>query len=351
MFAFDGSETYEEFVTWRERKTTVALTHEIVSSPVSREDTMRSVILFATLGVATALSVACGDFASDSLVTGSGPTAGFTTDGGNLPPNMEAGATGDDGGGTPGTDGGGKPGTDGGGKPPPQGAGIPCDVQAVLNAKCVSCHSSPPINGSLSALVTLADLMATAKEDTTKNEAQLSLIRMQNTASPMPPASIHNPATAAEIAAFKNWINGNYVGSCGGTTTDGGTPPPPPPNVFTGAPGFVSSIAADTHNAGQNCMGGCHDHGFTFAGTLTDGVGNGVAGAEVRLVDANGTAISVHTGTNGNFHSSTPFVAPAHVGARNATKTALMIGSLTLANGGCNGCHKTGGTAPMIHLP
>jgi hypothetical protein len=75
-------------------------------------------------------------------------------------------------------------------------------------------------------------------------------------------------------------------------------------------------------------MGGCHDHGFTFAGTLTDGNGGPVAGAEVRLVDANNNAISVYTGPEGNFHSSTPWVGPAHVGARDATNTELMVTSL-----------------------
>ena len=155
---------------------------------------------------------------------------------------------------------------------------------------------------------------------------------------------------------------GGATSDAGGGGNDGASSPPPTPagtdastpaptDVFTGAPPFVSTVASSTHNAGQNCMGGCHDHGFTFAGTLTDGAGNGVAGAEVRLVDANGTAISVHTGSNGNFHSSTAFVGPANVGARDATNKALMVTALVPANGGCNGCHVTGGTMAPIHLP
>jgi hypothetical protein len=214
-------------------------------------------------------------------------------------------------------------------------------------AKCTTCHSSPPINGSLSALVTLADLLATSKEDTTKNEAQLSLARMQNTASPMPPGS--GGAAAADIATLQTWITAGYTSA---SCVDGGAPPPPPPtDVFTGAPAFVSQTAGGTHNAGKNCMGGCHNHGFTFAGTVTNGAGAGVAGAEVRLVDANGKAISVYTGSNGNFHSSTSFVAPAKVGVRNAAAKAIMITGLTAAQGGCNGCHATGGTQTPIHLP
>jgi hypothetical protein len=215
----------------------------------------------------------------------------------------------------------------------------------MLAAKCVGCHSNPPTGGSLSALVTIGDLLATSKEDPTKNEAQLSLARMQSTSSPMPPASVGNPATATEIQAFQQWVQGNYQGSCG----DAGAATAP--SVFDGAPAFVSSTASSTHNAGKNCMGGCHDHGFTFAGTLTDGNGNAVAGAEVRLVDANGQAITVHSGPTGNFHSSTPFTAPAHVGARDATHVVNMVTPLQSTNGGCNGCHATGGTTAPIHLP
>lgn len=287
---------------------------------------------------------ACGDASDPNALRGSSRSA---DDGGSSSGETSSGGTSSGSGGTSsgGASGGG---ADGGSPPaPPANAGMPCNVQAFLAAKCVGCHSSPPVNGSLSALVTTADLLATAKEDSTKNEAQLSLARMQNAASPMPPASYNNPATAAEIAALQAWIAGNYQGSC-----DGGAPPSPTVDPFTGAPAFVAQTAGGTHNAGKDCMGGCHNHGFTFAGTLTDGAGNPVAGAEVRLVDANGTAILVHTGSNGNFRSSAPWVPPAHVGARTAANKVIMVTPLAVAkNGGCNGCHATGGTVAPIHVP
>ena len=268
----------------------------------------------------------------------SGGTSGTATSGGTNSAGTSGGTTS---GGTTATD---------GGKPPPTtvaGAGLPCNISTFLAAKCTGCHADPPVNGSLSGLVTITDLLATAKEDSSKNEAQLSLSRMMNAASPMPPASVANPATAAEITAFQAWIAGNYQGSC-----DAGAPPPPPVDAFTGAGAFVAQTAGSTHNAGKNCMGGCHNHGFTFAGTLTDGAGNPVAGAEVRLLDANGQGILVHTGANGNFHSSTPWTAPAHVGARTAANKVVMVTPLSApANGGCNGCHATGGTVVPIHVP
>ena len=275
-----------------------------------------------------------GASSGDPAASSGGTTSGGTTSGGTTS------------GGTSGTSG--TPVTDGGTPPtPPANAGLPCNISAFLAAKCTGCHSDPPVNGSLSGLVTVADLLATAKEDVSKNEAQLSLVRMQNAAAPMPPASFGNPATAAEITAFQAWIAGNYQGSC-----DAGAPPPATVDPFTGAGAFVAQTASSTHNAGKNCMGGCHNHGFTFAGTVVDAAGNGVAGAEVRLLDANGKAILVHTGTNGNFRSSTSWAAPAHVGARTAANKVVMVTPLsTAANGGCNGCHATGGTVARIHVP
>jgi hypothetical protein len=114
---------------------------------------------------------------------------------------------------------------------------------------------------------------------------------------------------------------------------------------------FAAQVSGRTHNAGKNGMSSCHDHGFTFAGTITNAAGAAVAGAEVRLVDATGAAISVHTGTTGNFHSSTRFTAPAKVGVRDSTTVASMVTAIQAANGGCNACHAAGGTTTPIHLP
>jgi hypothetical protein len=100
---------------------------------------------------------------------------------------------------------------------------------------------------------------------------------------------------------------------------------------------------------------------FTFAGTVYDGNGNVVVGAEVRLVDANGNASSVYTDSAGNFHKGgSGFMAPAHVGVRNASATQNMFEALqssqqgpAITGGACNACHCTGGTCTVapIHLP
>ncbi len=230
--------------------------------------------------------------------------------------------------------------------------GVPCDVATVFANHCTTCHSNPPQNGSLSSLITYADLMATSMEDPTKNEAQLSLSRMQNAQSPMPPANVNDPATPAMITTLQNWINAGYpMGSCadGGAPMSGG--------VFQGQPPYQThSGGQGSHNAGMDCLS-CHNgqgdpDQMTFGGTVYDANNNPLPGVEVRLVDANNNGISVYSDASGNFHSwGTAFAAPGHVGARNAQNTSNM--AATISYGGCNSCHCSGNgcSTKPIHLP
>jgi hypothetical protein len=238
--------------------------------------------------------------------------------------------------------------------------GLPCDVATYLAMKCQSCHGSPPIPSALAALVSVTDLKATAKEDPTKNEAELSVARMKDAARPMPPGAL---PSAADVAVLQDWISAGYpTGSCAarGGGDGGASPPPPPPpaSVFKDAPAFVARTGPSAHNAGKDCMS-CHRNGggeaprFSFGGTLYDASGKPVAGAEVRVLDANGKATSVYTSATGTFYSGATFAAPAHVGLRNATASEDMLTLLDAQGGACSSCHCSGGTCtvPPIHLP
>ncbi len=230
---------------------------------------------------------------------------------------------------------------------------LPCDVASMLAASCTSCHSDPPINNSLAGLVTFADLVARAKEDPTKNEAELSLARMKNAASPMPPAALMMPPTAAQIAVLQNWINAGFPSgtACAADAGAGSLAGTVASNVFAGQAAFALGTEINGHhNPGQDCQSHHHNGEFSIAGTVYDGTGKALAGAEIRVVDAKGTVTSMYSGTNGNFYSKggATLALGAHTGARNAASTALMISQ---ASGACNSCHTTGGVAPQIHLP
>jgi hypothetical protein len=236
----------------------------------------------------------------------------------------------------------------------------------MLAANCGGCHSDPPITGALAGLVTYADLMAPSQEMPSQNEAELSLSRMKNASSPMPPGSL---PPASDVTILQNWINAGYPkGSCGTGSADAGAGVVivASSSVFSKAATFsLGTPVSGNHKSGQDCMSSCHNHGFTFAGTLFDANGAGVGGAEVRLVDAKGLVISVYSdnqggSSQGNFYSKQAFVGPAHVGARNATNaqdmhTAIQSTAQAPAStgGACNACHCTGTgcTTPPIHLP
>jgi|GEM_PF-5870839 len=86
-------------------------------------------------------------------------------------------------------------GGDGGGKD------LPCDVEQLLAARCVSCHGEDPV-GPMS-LLTHADLAARSISDPTKSVAAVALERMRSAARPMPPSA---QLPEADIATLAKWV-------------------------------------------------------------------------------------------------------------------------------------------------
>lgn len=52
---------------------------------------------------------------------------------------------------------------------------VPCDVEAVLKAKCQACHSSPPANGAPFPLLTQADFLAPYFSSTVRETAIVAI--------------------------------------------------------------------------------------------------------------------------------------------------------------------------------
>ncbi len=144
---------------------------------------------------------------------------------GKIGPNESGGGTGGSAGGSAG-------GNNGAGGGSVIGAPDGCDVVALMKARCLSCHSSPPVNAAPVAFTTLASLRALSLRDPTKTYAQRSVIRMQEDATQMPPVPEAKP-TAAEVAVMTAWIAGGMPAcATDGGVDDGGIPMETSPNLI-----------------------------------------------------------------------------------------------------------------------
>ena len=105
-------------------------------------------------------------------------------------------------------------------------------------------------------------------------------------------------------------------------------------------------------NPGKNCLSSCHNHGFAFGGTVYDSSGNPLDSVEVGVKLTNGQFYSVFSGiVTGNFfyEGSGLNLAGADIRVRDANGERQMPITST-SSGACNGCHD-GSTNPRITAP
>jgi len=139
---------------------------------------------------------------------------------------------------------------------------------------------------------------------------------------------------------------------------DAGTDIDAPPGSSPDGAGFscrnkIANVGSGNHNAGMDCLGSCHNHGFTLAGTLfAPGTTTPVVGASITVTDASGTSFDMVSQRNGNFYTSTKVTFPITIAASSCPDVAHMSASVPTGNGGCNksGCHASGAQGG-IHLP
>lgn len=231
--------------------------------------------------------------------------------------------------------------------------GLPCDVQQLLENRCIGCHlgTSPP------ALLTYDDLVKPSAKDPAKSMAQRSIDRMKDPAAPMPPAPAVAP-TAEEIAVLQAWVDAKTPKGAACTGVDGGTPPPTG-GVYNTPTVCTSNKTWNGGNEGSSSMrpGGacitCHTMrggpNYQIAGTVypsahepNDCNGVGGNGLTVVVTGADGVVTNLTVNAAGNFYLRQGKVtAPFHVKVTNGTKERVMAGSLTA--GDCNSCHTEAG--------
>ena len=87
---------------------------------------------------------------------------------------------------------------------------------------------------------------------------------------------------------------------------------------------------------------------FTLAGTLyQDATGSAaVAGATVTVFDSTGAEITLVTGQDGNFFTTSAITLPISVSVSECPNAATM--SVKAPSGSCNSCH---GASMRVHLP
>ena len=89
---------------------------------------------------------------------------------------------------------------------------------------------------------------------------------------------------------------------------------------------------------------------FTLAGTLYGAAASTtpIAGATIRVTDANGVTQKLVTAANGNFWATGAVAYPVQVAASRCPSTTPMVSAVNASGASCNGCHNSGS---RIHLP
>lgn len=301
---------------------------------------MRHFILWGAVALATGAAFACSSSSSNSATD---------DDGGVTDPNDEGGTA---------------------ALPPgsaPQGAagtglvtGLPCDVQAVLENRCLACHGGQMTG--VPPMLNYDDMLVKSKTDPTKTLAQLSLDRMKSTTSPMPPPPAAKPE-ADEIQTFQDWVNAGTPK--GAVCTD---PPPPAPDGGTttttdGGSGEAGSTALKCTSGKTWAMGNtasplmhpgfacnaCHQvlggPNLRIAGTVypTLHEPNDCDGKSppptltVIITDKTGKVTNMVVNAAGNFSTTVKILPPYRAKITDGVTTRSMNGSVT--SGDCNSCH------------
>lgn len=244
--------------------------------------------------------------------------------------------------------------------------GLPCEVDAILEKRCRSCHAGA---SSPQALATYEDLTAPSKKDPARKVAIRALERMLSPTSPMPPPP-NAKVPDAEVAVFRAWVeSGMARGACGvpeaGTSAvDGGAVKPS--SVCTSQKTWQTNKKGPDMQPGRACIT-CHEGaedkpvvwvGGTVYPTLhePDQCYGVPGGASVVVTDATGRSVTLAVGPTGNFSLS----------AETSAALAMPIRAKVVSNGveramaspqnsgDCNKCHtETGanGAPGRILLP
>lgn len=280
---------------------------------------------------------------------------------------------------------------------------LPCEIEAIIKARCKNCHVPSTAPNRPVSLLTYADFAQPSKSAPTMTYAQQALMLVQNGMMPLT-----GKLPPEQIQQFADWVQaGAPQAECGAAPADAGIVVPPPvdagltsydagpimdldagnwPAADAGA--ADSGTAYDTptrctsnqrwtggdmrselmhpgraciacHTAGVGFLNLQHGPTFTLAGTLFPSAHepddcNGAPGSAVSVIvkGANGQSVTLTPNSVGNFHSATRVTMPYTVEIRYQGRVRAM--TTPQSTGDCNSCHTEQGTngAPgRIMLP
>lgn len=233
--------------------------------------------------------------------------------------------------------------------------GLPTEVEALLQRRCQSCHGTSLSGSAPMSMVTYDQLVAAAPSDSGQTVAQVSLARMGDAASPMPPSK--GPSVPAdEIAAFEAWLGAGTPRAeatpCGSSSSGGGSSGFDTPTVCTSDRTWTSRKESADMNPGRACIA-CHRReegedivsiGGTVYATAHEPdlcYGASTSGAKVVVTGSDGAVLTLPVGPTGNFsqragRTKIAFPIRAKVVAADGTEREM---SAPQDSGDCNGCH------------
>jgi mono/diheme cytochrome c family protein len=242
--------------------------------------------------------------------------------------------------------------------PPVTDTGLPCEVSLLLVKYCRACHSTAPISGAATSLVTYEDLLAPMPGDPSTTVGAASLARMKDTAAPMPPGFL---LPDAEVAPFEAWVSAGMPAeacSTDGTVPDDGAPVNPydtPPVCTSDSYWTQGDESSPDMLPGRACIA-CHsapggDEGprLRFSGTVYPTAHepddcNGIGGAQIEITDANGAVFTATAHPSGNFYQGgDPADMAMPIKARVLHDGKILPMITAVDTGDCNACHTQNG--------
>lgn len=146
-----------------------------------------------------------------------------------------------------------------------------------------------------------------------------------------------------------------FLAACGHDYSADTVDAAPDADPFQCVTEVTSGIGTGEHNAGLDCMGVCHDHGFTAAGTLFTEMYSftAIVGATISITDANGHRVDMVSQRNGNFYTKAALTYPLTVHVSDCPKIQHMpmqIGATDRAGCNATACHAYNSMQGHVHL-